>query len=1745
MTSFHPIARSKMTQFVQKVLNRTRRFYSLASVLFLVGVTGLFPISQTASAQCVSWINPNGGFWDEGNNWSEGLVPSPATNVCINLEGTYTILSSGSITLKSLVLGRSSGGTQTLQIAGSISVLEASTVDSTGVIQLLGGNLNTSDTLENFGLITTPNAITSFSNFRGQLINRGTININSPFSLNNSDGVILNEEDGIITMSGDGDIVISGGSGGIINRGRIVKTGGDETVQINSQLTNEGGYVDVETGMLRLRGVRLIDGTYNAAANAVLSFDFSTPPSFAQGRLSGNPEGLVIFEWGVFRANEAEAILDFGGQGFTWAGGNLMAEGDGTWSNEGIMRTIPSNNNRTLSGVTLANRGLFDIGAELIMGGSTSILVNEPEATIAITGDAGIASSGSIINRGLFLKDVSDSTSVIAPTLINEGGDVNVERGMLRLRGVRLIDGTYNAAANAVLSFNFSTPPGFAQGRLSGSPDGLVVFEWGTLNAFDGTATLAFDNAGFHWTGGNLLGDPVSFIDTGKWVNEGLLTISGSTGKGMNAQSFTNHGTIDVRSNFTMTSNRGTTLTLTNEADGVITIANDVEISSTNRLINRGLIQRENEDGTSTIRLDTRNEKRGVIAGSGTFTFLNMGENNGIISPGLSPGWLTWPGSLAMDSTTAAIVIEIGGTEPGTDYDRLEVTGTFTPAGSLNVDFINGFNPQDGDVFVPVTASGITGGFENLVGLTTANMSLYPVITETAVVLTARDGVSTVSGVQEVIPSSLNNGNITTFNITGIGFAPDATFRLECTSCNFPELSFPIDGRIRSLTSTNALVQFDLRDAFISGGYDMVIEDPRGGRVTAPVTISGTPGLTGLSVYASKPNASERGPEPGIISLRLSEPASSRILVNYELEGTATPFVHYVPSVPYIPANPSNFFFIPAGVTEFDVIITPLPNFDQHSGKTVEFKLLGSDNFEIAGQTQATISIENGPAPTEMDIFAASPNRAGNIGTIMMLVAGQGLTDGANARLTGGTSIDADFISVAPNGNVMNAMFDLSGTSPGDRFDLEVTDGNGKTAIIPNALLIEDLVEPEISVDLSGPTFFRGWLPPLRYYVTVTNRGNVDAMMVPLSIAVAKTDGGILEPEFDIIDLDPTQFDDMPDGFPGWGDNIALEDRGDRNVLSVIIPVVRAGETMVFTYLGRSRRHKAWTSPRGEPVIEDTRPIYNAVAVAPRKASVPTAEKTINMWMGISVEETVQMAMTSYKSGNTDLLPPDAVAAITSQEGQAITDCVASLALNLGLAVLPTSCLQSVAARATGFMAAVASVASGASDRTVVVSGASMITALVTTTMHCAGDLTPWGRALSVGMGLVAGVSDCIDIFGEDTSDGLNADEIGAIDPNDKLGPAGRTEMRYTAGIDAAGYLIRFENDTSATAPALLVHITDQIDTEKFDLSTFSLGPIGFGDILVTPPPGLKQWTTLIEVPDEDRFVVRANASLDMETGIATWQMMAIDPETQQYPIDPTAGFLPPNLNPPEGDGSVFFTIKPKDNLPSGTQLCNEASIVFDVEDPIITPPWCNVLDYDRPTSAMLDLSETQSDTSFTVSWTGSDPTSGVEEYLIFVSTNDGPFRLWKTSVEESGVFTGQPDSTYSFYTIARDFAGNFEQKTASAEATTTIHLATGIDELNQDVPERFALFQNYPNPFNPSTTIRYDVPVTAHVSISIYNVLGQRVAELVNREHQPGHHMVVWDGKNQFGIPVASGTYLYRIHSEDFTKVRKLMMIK
>jgi len=100
--------------------------------------------------------------------------------------------------------------------------------------------------------------------------------------------------------------------------------------------------------------------------------------------------------------------------------------------------------------------------------------------------------------------------------------------------------------------------------------------------------------------------------------------------------------------------------------------------------------------------------------------------------------------------------------------------------------------------------------------------------------------------------------------------------------------------------------------------------------------------------------------------------------------------------------------------------------------------------------------------------------------------------------------------------------------------------------------------------------------------------------------------------------------------------------------------------------------------------------------------------------------------------------------------------------------------------------------------------------------------------------------------------------------------------------------------------------------------------------------------------------------------------------------------------------------------------------------------------------------------------------------------------------------------------------------------------MVASVQPMTTGLPEGFSLDQNYPNPFNPSTTIRYGLPYHSHVTLAVFNTLGQLVVQLVNGEMEAGFHEVRFDGAG-----LSSGVYIYRMQAETYAVTKTLLLVR
>lgn len=185
------------------------------------------------------------------------------------------------------------------------------------------------------------------------------------------------------------------------------------------------------------------------------------------------------------------------------------------------------------------------------------------------------------------------------------------------------------------------------------------------------------------------------------------------------------------------------------------------------------------------------------------------------------------------------------------------------------------------------------------------------------------------------------------------------------------------------------------------------------------------------------------------------------------------------------------------------------------------------------------------------------------------------------------------------------------------------------------------------------------------------------------------------------------------------------------------------------------------------------------------------------------------------------------------------------------------------------------------------------------------------------------------------------------------------------------------------------------------------------------------------------------------------------------------------------------------------------------------------------------------SGTTARFAWYLSTPPNGNQTYRLEISPNinfasevivhENISTLYRTVTEL------QTSTTY--YWRVRANKGSINSQYSNMGSFTT-NSTSDISEENI-IPQEFEVYQNYPNPFNPVTNIKFALPEAGFVTVNIYNILGEKLITLVNQEFNAGTYNVGWDGKNEMGVVLPSGTYIYRVTTGEKSFVKKMMLLK
>ncbi len=119
-------------------------------------------------------------------------------------------------------------------------------------------------------------------------------------------------------------------------------------------------------------------------------------------------------------------------------------------------------------------------------------------------------------------------------------------------------------------------------------------------------------------------------------------------------------------------------------------------------------------------------------------------------------------------------------------------------------------------------------------------------------------------------------------------------------------------------------------------------------------------------------------------------------------------------------------------------------------------------------------------------------------------------------------------------------------------------------------------------------------------------------------------------------------------------------------------------------------------------------------------------------------------------------------------------------------------------------------------------------------------------------------------------------------------------------------------------------------------------------------------------------------------------------------------------------------------------------------------------------------------------------------------------------------------------------YLGFYDNTSVGANVYKMTYTVTGIDHVLSLIPKKYKLYQNFPNPFNPTTTITYDLPLSGHVKIDVFNLLGQKMKTLVDANKNAGKYEIQYNAEN-----LASGVYYYRLQAGEFRQLKKMILLQ
>lgn len=630
--------------------------------------------------------------------------------------------------------------------------------------------------------------------------------------------------------------------------------------------------------------------------------------------------------------------------------------------------------------------------------------------------------------------------------------------------------------------------------------------------------------------------------------------------------------------------------------------------------------------------------------------------------------------------------------------------------------------------------------------------------------------------------------------------------------------------------------------------------------------------------------------------------------------------------------------------------------------------------------------------PGALSVLSATPDTVGAGDQVTVTLRGRALLANSVVELVkAGTIVPGTVAEAAPTGRRLDAQFDARGLS--GTWSVRVTNPNTETATLPDAVNVVPVEKAKVVGSLVAPTRFVAGRTQT-YTIVVQNQGNVDALNVPI-VLQGLPKGTEVVPKFTMYAVNASG-DVVEKDFPQ--DEIVYEG-SDSAMFSMMLGRVGPGERreLPLAVTVNEAVDFAPTLRVGDCLMSSTEAAGTNLAAPKPDPDMPTP-------CGLAIVKTMVSFIPGY-------------------------DCVTTTIKVLGDAYDAMNDWKT----------------------------ATTLTPLETgDVLGCVSSLLPGGNVLSFMYDMVGAAVNGANIAAEcipPLPPGPTINSVQSADPNEMVGPLGGGEHRAITGSGKQTYAVYFENKADATAPAQEVTIADQLDPAVFDLDTVRFTGIWFGEYrydLSAPAASVDDVIDLATV-DGQQVQVRTEVT---NLGLVTWTLKTLDPVTGNLPEDPLIGFLPPNVDGTEGQGAVTYEVALKSPA-DGATVRNGATIVFDLNAPIATNEWTNLIDRTAPTAGVTSPSTATG--PFQVSWTSGDSGAGVAFVNVYMSTDGGSPAEWKVAAPATGSATFQAEvgHEYTFTAVATDFAGNATPLASVPSATTSTKPVTpGPEPTTEPTPQ-------------------------------------------------------------------------------------------